>query len=151
MFTLSSTPLEKIDLRQGLQSNSAGAFNCFEGWVRDHNEGKKVLQLEYQAYEALCQKEAQTIFSEVHEKFDVIAANCFHRQGILNIGEMAVWVGVIAEHRDDSFKACRYIIDQVKLRLPIWKKEYYENGKAEWVQCDACASHQSESSVLAHH
>jgi len=54
---------------------------------------------------------------------------------------MAVWVGVTAAHRDDSFKACRYIIDQIKIRLPIWKKEYYEQGDSGWVACEACASH----------
>ena len=140
MFKLSSAPLENIDLRKGLQSKGAGAFNCFEGWVRDHNEGKKVLALEYQAYEALCQKEAQKILQEVSEQFGVIAANCYHRQGKLSIGEMAVWVGVTAKHRDDSFKACRYIIDQIKTRLPIWKKEYYENGEIAWVQFHPQAS-----------
>lgn len=141
MFKLSSIPLEKINLREGLVSESAGAFVCFEGWVRNHNEGKKVSALEYEAYESLCQKEAQKIFQEVHEKFDVIAARCFHRAGRLEIGDMAVWIGVITAHRDESFKACRYIIDEIKFRLPIWKKEHYENGDSGWVACEVCSSH----------
>ena len=141
MFKISTTPLNSLDLREGLSSNSAGAFNSFEGWVRDHNEGKSVLALEYEAYEALCQKEAQNIFKETQEKFDIIAAKCIHRIGKLNIGDMAVWVGVIAQHRDDSFKACRYIIDEVKHRLPIWKKEYYVDGNSDWVKCESCAAH----------
>jgi molybdopterin synthase catalytic subunit len=145
MFKLSSIPLESIDLRQGLRSSQAGAFNCFEGWVRDHNEGKKVVALEYQAYESLCRKEAQKIFHEVNEQFDVIAARCYHRQGKLTIGEMAVWVGVIAGHREESFQACRYIIDQVKARLPIWKKEHYEDGNAVWVRCDAPSSERAHN------
>lgn len=139
MFQILKVPLEKIDLRKGLSSKSAGAFSCFEGMVRDHSEGKKVIALEYEAYESLCEREAKKIFQEVFEQFRVIEARCYHREGKLNIGEMAVWVGVIAKHREDSFKACRYIIDEVKKRLPIWKKEYYENGNSDWVACDACA------------
>lgn len=141
MFKLSSTPLEEINLREGLVSQSAGAFVCFEGWVRNHNEGKKVSALEYEAYESLCEKEAEKIFQEVEKKFNVIAAKCFHRVGRLELGDMAIWIGVITAHRDESFKACRYIIDEIKFRLPIWKKEHYENGDSGWVACEACASH----------
>ncbi len=143
MFKISETPLEGIDLRQGLLSSSAGAFNCFEGFVRDHNNGKKVLALEYQVYQPLCEKEAQKIFSEVQEKFDVIAAKCFHREGKLNIGDMTVWVGCCAKHRGDSFGACRYIIDEIKARLAIWKKEYYENGDSGWIGCESCTSQET--------
>jgi len=141
MFQILQVPLEKVDLRKGLNSKNAGAFSCFEGRVRDHNEGKKVIALEYEAYESLCEREAQKIFREVFGRFNIIEARCYHRKGKLSIGEMAVWVGVIAAHRDDSFKACRYIIDEVKGRLPIWKKEYYENGDSEWIACNACTPH----------
>jgi len=136
MFKISHIPLEKLDLRKGLASDHAGAFSCFEGLVRRNNEGKIVSALEYEAHEVLCQTEAENIFREVYEQFDVISAQCFHRVGRLNVGDMAVWVGVIAGHRDDSFKACRYIIDQVKRRLPIWKKEYYEDGHSGWLACE---------------
>ena len=141
MFQIIRVPLEKIDLRKGLGSKSAGAFNCFEGRVRDRNEGKIVIALEYETYESLCEREAKKIFHEVYRKFHIIEARCYHREGKLNVGEMAVWVGVIARHRDDSFKACRYIIDEVKKRLPIWKKEYYDNGESSWVACNACTPH----------
>jgi len=141
MFTLSSTPLEEMDLREGLISESAGAFSCFEGLVRNHNEGKTVVALEYEAYKPLCEREARKIFEEVKQKFDVIAVRCFHRTGKLSVGEMAVWIGVIAPHRDESFKACRYLIDEIKSRLPIWKKEHYENGDSGWVACEACTAH----------
>jgi len=150
MFQLSPTPLENIDLRKGLDSKSAGAYNCFEGWVRDHNNGKEVVALEYEAYDALCEREAQQIVREVREKFDIIAVKCVHRTGKLAVGDMAVWVGVIAAHRENSFAACRYIIDEVKLRLPIWKKEYYANGDSGWVACESCASHKSSVSHSAH-
>lgn len=122
-----------MDLRDGLNLDGAGAFNCFEGWVRKDNEGKIVSVLEYEAYGPLCEKEAEKIFQEVYAKYDILSANCFHRVGRLIPGEMAVWVGVVAAHRDAGFKACRYIIDQVKFRLPIWKKEYYEDGHSGWL------------------
>ena len=133
MFKLSLAPLESMDLRKDLTLQNAGAFNCFEGWVRKYNKGRVVAALEYEAYELLCEKEADKIFQEVYEKFDILTAKCVHRVGILKPGEMSVWIGVVSAHRDASFKACRYIIDQVKFRLPIWKKEYYEDGHSGWL------------------
>jgi molybdopterin synthase catalytic subunit len=133
MFKLTSTPLESLNLKKGLLSSHAGAFCVFEGWVRNHNEGKRVKFLEYEAQEILCQKEAQAIFKEAQKKFEVIALRCYHRVGKIRIGEMAVWVGVVSVHRNEAFKACRYIIDEVKKRLPIWKKEFYANGHSGWV------------------
>lgn len=124
-----------MNLKENLCSSHAGAFCSFEGWVRNHNEGKNVSALEYEAYEPLCQKEAQKIFQEARQRFDTIDMKVVHRVGKLNVGEMAVWVGVTAGHRDDAFKACRYLIDEIKHRLPIWKKEYYTNGDSGWVNC----------------
>ena len=141
MFSLSPTPLEQMNLRENFNSQKAGAFASFEGWVRNHHEGRGVVALEYEANEPLCQAQAQKIFAEARGQFNIIELRCFHRVGKLNIGEMAVWVGVIAAHRDDAFAACRYIIDEVKKRLPIWKKEYYTNGESGWVNCDAKETH----------
>ena len=135
-FRLSSIPLEKINLKANISSPKAGAFTCFEGIVRNHNHGKEVRALEYEAHAKLCTKEAKRILQEASKKFDVISIKCFHRIGKLKVGEMAVWVGVSAAHRDAAFQACRYLIDQIKSRLPIWKKEYYANGDSGWVNCD---------------
>jgi molybdopterin synthase catalytic subunit len=141
MFSISEVPLENIDLKEYLKNPQAGGFVTFEGWVRNHNEGKEVTLLEYEAYEALAKKEALKIFAEAKEQFNILDAKCVHRAGKLNIGEMAVWVGVTSIHRGNAFLACEYIIDQVKIRLPIWKKEYYINGDTGWVNCQECASH----------
>ena len=135
-FKLAATSLEKIDLKKGLVNPRTGAFNSFEGLVRNHNHGRRVVALEYEALPALCAKEIQKIFKEARKKFKIIHTRCFHRVGILRVGEMAVWVGVCASHRDQAFLACRYIIDEVKKRLPIWKKEYYKSGNSGWV--NAC-------------
>ena len=141
MFKLSPSPLKPLDLRKEFAAAEAGAFACFEGWVRNHNDGKKVKALSYEAYEPLCRKEAKKVLKQAKNRFAVISAKCFHRIGDLTVGEIAVWVGVTAAHRDDAFKACRYIIDEVKARLPIWKKEHYENGDSGWVGCERCANH----------
>ncbi len=138
-FRIQSSPLQPSVYRAGLESGSCGAFVSFEGWVRDRNEGHDVLRLEYQAYEALANKEGDRIISEARERYPIEHALCVHRVGELTIGELAVWVGVSAGHRDEAFRACRYIIDEVKHRVPIWKKEYYRNGDSGWVNCEACA------------
>ena len=135
MLQLLHIPLEQLNLREGLNSPEAGAFCSFEGWVRNHNEGRRVIALEYEAEPSLCQKEMEKIFKEAETKFDVLEVKVFHRIGKLNVGEMAVWVGVSASHRDASFAACRYVIDELKHRLPIWKKEYYESGISGWINC----------------
>ncbi len=107
----------------------------FEGWVRDHNQGKKVSSLEYQVYEELAKKEGHKILQESIHLFNLHHIVCTHRYGHLQLGEIAVWIGATATHRDDAFKATRFVIDQIKCRLPIWKKEHYFEQKPEWVFC----------------
>jgi molybdopterin synthase catalytic subunit len=127
----------------------AGAYAGFEGWVRNHNEGRAgVLRLEYEGYESLGIKEGERIIAEARARFDITKVHCIHRLGELEIGELAVWVGVSAAHRDAAFDACRYIIDEVKHRVPIWKKEHYADGDSGWVNCEACAAHAAETPSL---
>ena len=137
MFSISQTLLEPSVLKIELANPAAGACVTFEGWVRDHHEGRRVLRLEYEAYPEVATKEGTAILEEAIEKFDLTAASCVHRVGALEIGDMAVWIGVSAGHRGEAFEACRYIIDEIKTRVPIWKKEYYEDGDSGWVNCQA--------------
>jgi adenylyltransferase/sulfurtransferase len=139
-FRFSSVPFDTQALRESLADPGAGGFAAFEGWVRDHNEGQAVARLEYQAFEALAVKEGERILGEARQRFPILQAACVHRIGALAIGELAVWVGVSAPHRDEAFAACRYIIDEVKHRVPIWKKEHYRNGDSGWVNCERCAA-----------
>jgi molybdopterin synthase catalytic subunit len=139
-FLFSSGPIETASLRAALTDPSCGGFASFEGWVRDHNEGARVQRLEYEAYEPLAVREGEKIVAEALARFGVNRAACVHRLGALHIGEVAVWVGVSSAHRDEAFRACRYIIDEVKHRLPIWKKEHYLNGDSGWVNCERCAA-----------
>lgn len=121
--------------KQDLLNVRAGALVTFEGWVRNHNQGKEVEALEYEVYEELASSEGQLIIDEAKRKFNVLGVQCIHRYGFLGLGECAVWVGATAAHRDDAFRAARYVIDQVKHRLPIWKKEHYIEDPAQWVFC----------------
>ena len=140
LFRFSSEPLDPAALRGALESPAAGGYSSFEGWVRNHNEGRDVQRLEYEAFEALAVKEGERIVAEAMRRFGVERAACVHRIGALEIGELAVWVGVSARHRDEAFQACRYIIDAVKHRVPIWKKEHYVEGDSGWVNCERCAA-----------
>jgi molybdopterin synthase catalytic subunit len=140
-FSFSHSALTPDIYRASLLNPAAGGYASFEGWVRNHNEGLAVTRLEYEAFEALAIKEGERIVLEASERFGVLAAACVHRVGILDIGDLAVWVGVSSRHRDEAFAACRYIIDEVKHRVPIWKKEHYVNGDSGWVNCERCAEH----------
>jgi sulfur-carrier protein adenylyltransferase/sulfurtransferase len=144
-FRFSSTPLDESSLRAALSDPTCGGYAAFEGWVRDHNEGRRVRRLEYEAFEPLAIKEGERIIAEAIARFGVEHAACVHRIGALEIGENAVWVGVTARHRDEAFRACRYIIDEVKHRVPIWKKEHYQDGDSGWVNCERCAEHAGHS------
>ena len=141
LFQLTSQPFETHHFVGEMENHAAGAYTSFEGWVRNHNEGKDVTSLEYEAYPDLASKEGCRILAEALEKFDIIDCRCIHRTGHLQIGEIAVWVGTTAKHREEAFTACRYIIDEVKVRVPIWKKEHYANGDSGWVKCEHCAGH----------
>jgi molybdopterin/thiamine biosynthesis adenylyltransferase/molybdopterin synthase catalytic subunit/rhodanese-related sulfurtransferase len=138
-FSFSEAPLDPDGCRDALADPSCGGYASFEGWVRDHNDGRRVRRLEYEAFEALAVKEGERIVAAAIERYGVQRAACIHRVGDLGIGDLAVWVGASAEHRGEAFAACRYIIDEVKHRLPIWKKEHYEDGDSGWVNCERCA------------
>jgi molybdopterin/thiamine biosynthesis adenylyltransferase/molybdopterin synthase catalytic subunit/rhodanese-related sulfurtransferase len=139
-FSFSSTAVDVPALQRSLADSSCGGYAAFEGWVRNHNEGLAVTRLEYEAFEQLAVREGERIIEEACAKFGVENARCVHRVGELAIGDLAVWVGVSARHRDEAFRACRYIIDEVKHRVPIWKKEHYVNGDSGWVNCERCAT-----------
>jgi molybdopterin synthase catalytic subunit len=139
-FRFSTTAIDTRLLRVELADPACGGYASFEGWVRDHNEGRRVTRLEYEAFAPLAVREGARIIEEACERFGVRRALCVHRLGELGLGEVAVWVGAAAEHRDEAFRACRYIIDEVKHRLPIWKKEHYDSGDSGWVNCERCAA-----------
>lgn len=141
MFQITSSPIDPDQIRKQVLNPAAGGFCSFEGWVRDHHEGRPVLKLEYEAYAALAEKEGTRIVDEAVNRFGLMRATCVHRTGLLEIGDIAVVICVSSAHRDAAFDACRWIIDEVKSRVPIWKKEFFADGVQGWVRCDHCAGH----------
>jgi molybdopterin/thiamine biosynthesis adenylyltransferase/molybdopterin synthase catalytic subunit/rhodanese-related sulfurtransferase len=149
-FTISTTAIDTRPLRESLQQPGAGGFCSFEGWVRNSNEGRDVNGLSYEAYVELAHVEGERIIDEAMKRYGIADARCTHRTGDLGIGDMAVWVGASAAHRDEAFRACRYIIDEIKHRLPIWKKEHYVTGETSWVVCNH-TSHAHRADVQSGH
>jgi len=140
MFAISAKDIVVEELREQMSDPGAGGFCVFEGWIRNQNEGRAVERLEYEVYEPLAISEGEKVIAEAQRLFPHLQASCVHRSGLLEIGDCAVWVGVSSAHRDEAFQACRYIIDQIKVRLPIWKKEHYLDGDSGWVNCERCAN-----------
>jgi len=136
-FSLSETAIDADSLLRGLEGERVGAVVVFEGRVRDHNEGRAVRGLAYEAYAKLAESEGARIIEEACSRFEIVQVLCVHRIGELSLGELAVWAGVSAAHRDAAFAACRYVIDEVKARVPIWKREHYAGGEAEWLHPQA--------------
>lgn len=138
-FSFTQAPIDPGALAAAMALPQAGGFAAFEGRVRDHNEGRSVTGLEYEAFEPLALAEGARIVADAVRRHAALDGRCVHRLGALAIGDVAVWVGVAAAHRAEAFAACREIIDEIKHRLPIWKKEHYEDGASGWVNCERCA------------
>jgi adenylyltransferase/sulfurtransferase len=149
-FRLSEEALDGKALGAELADPACGGFVCFEGRVRDHNAGRSVARLEYEAYATLAVAEGARVLEDARARFALRQALCVHRTGSLALGQVAVWVGVCTPHRDEAFRACRYIIDAIKHRLPIWKKEHYDDGDSGWVNCEQCATGIVEAGNTAH-
>jgi len=149
-FRFTQTAIDTAEARRELQDLGSGGYVSFEGWVRDENEGQEVTRLEYEAFQELAVKEGERIVAEALRRFGVKHASCIHRVGSLSVGDMAVWVGVSSAHRGEAFDACRFIIDEVKHRLPIWKKEHYRSGDSGWVNCERCAAEPQHSPEHRH-
>lgn len=141
MFSVSDVEIDIASTRQSVADNSCGALVSFEGWIRNHNEGQAVDRLEYEVYRPVAIAEGNRVIAEALQQFAIEHAVCIHREGLLELSDVAVIVCVSSAHRAAAFDACRYIIDEIKTRLPIWKKEHYSNGKSEWVNCQQCANH----------
>jgi len=140
MFELTSSPIDSAALQARLAAPDAGALTIFEGRVRNHHLGQPVTKLEYEAFDDMARLEGEAIVAETERIYPGAKVLCVHRTGVLAIGEAAVWIGVASAHRQAGFAACRHVIEELKLRLPVWKKEHHPNGAAEWVNCTAEAA-----------
>ena len=133
MISITEKPIDVNDVLSQSQDDSAGATTLFLGSVRDHNDGQSVSGIHYEAYKEMSQSVLLEIEREVLRKWDVKKFNAIHRIGDLRIGDVSVAVSISTEHRKDAFEACKYTIDMIKIRVPIWKKEKTEAGQ-HWVQ-----------------
>ncbi|NOS93998.1 MAG: molybdenum cofactor biosynthesis protein MoaE [Cyclobacteriaceae bacterium] len=132
MITITDQPLDINQITQLAHSPEAGAVNVFVGTVRGNTQKKKVVRLEYEAYEPMAVSEIQKICEAAKLKWPIQKIVVSHRVGILTVGEVAVVVAVSTPHRKESFEACQFIIDSLKQTVPIWKKEIFEGGE-EWI------------------
>ena len=107
-------------------------MNIFIGMTRNHSHGKQVRVLEYEAYAPMALKTMERLSQQARETWDVRETSIVHRIGRVPIGEASVVIAVSSPHRDESFKACRFLIDELKRIVPIWKREYFEDGTVEW-------------------
>jgi molybdopterin/thiamine biosynthesis adenylyltransferase/molybdopterin synthase catalytic subunit/rhodanese-related sulfurtransferase len=135
MFELTDQLIDSAALRARLARPEAGALVVFEGWVRNHHAGRPVSRLEYEAFDELARLEGEAITAEAEQEHPGCVVLCVHRTGSLGIGELAVWIGVASPHRHATFLACRQVIEEIKRRLPVWKKEHHSGNLAEWVNC----------------
>lgn len=139
MIKITEKPIDVQKVIETAQSLGAGALNVFIGTVRDHAMDKKVVWLEYEAYESMAVAETRKIIDEAADRYKLLGWAVSHRIGTLKPGEVAVVVAVSTKHRKESFEACQFIMDKLKASVPIFKKEIFEDG-AEWISARPQAS-----------
>ncbi len=132
LISITEKPIDVNKLLNNVSDQSSGASVLFTGTVRNHNEQDKVTKLHYEAYQEMAEKILQEIEIEVHKKWNINKFVAIHRTGTLKVGEVSVAVAVSAEHRKEAFEACKFGIDSIKEKAPIWKKEFAESG-TEWL------------------
>lgn len=133
IFQLVRRPIEPREIIESLKAPEDGALVAFDGFVRNHSQGRRTLYLEYEAYEAMAYAQMRAIAAEIRAKFAVHRLAIVHRLGRMEIGETAVLIAVSSPHRAAAFDACRWAIDAVKRTVPIWKREYFSGGAA-WAE-----------------
>ncbi len=127
-------PINPIDCLNLVGNEEDGASILFVGVVRNHNEGLAVRGVQYEAYEDMAKMVLEEIVGEIRKECGTDRIAVIHRIGDLVIGDVSVAVAVSSHHRKESFTASRYIIEEIKKRLPVWKKELYSDGRKDWVE-----------------
>jgi molybdopterin synthase catalytic subunit len=132
LCALRETPISVDETIAAVRRPASGAIAVFLGTVRDHNDGQAVTVLEYEAYATMAEKELSVIADEIEREIPDVQLAVLHRVGRLNVGDVAVVCAAAAAHRDQAFRACRELIERIKRRVPIWKREHGPSG-AHWV------------------
>jgi MoaE-MoaD fusion protein len=131
-YRLVDGPLDLAAVVAEVEDERAGAIATFQGTVRRQSRGRTVIALEYEAYASMAEKVMAEIADGVKERYDLCEVAIAHRTGRCEVGEVSVAIAVSAPHRQDALSACRDVIDELKERVPLWKKELYEGGE-EWI------------------
>lgn len=139
MISLTRQPILLDDLIDAVGDPAAGATVLFVGTTRDHNQGRRVDRLEYEAYGGMAEKELSRVAEEARARWPLLGLAIVHRIGEVPVGKASVAIAVSSAHRADAFEAGRFAIDRLKEIVPIWKKEYFEGG-ALWIG-DQCCHH----------
>jgi molybdopterin synthase catalytic subunit len=135
LFRVTSDPLDAQKLADLVRRNEAGAIALFYGVVRNHSEGRDVARLQYEAYEPMALRKLREAAAETRRRFPEISEiGAWHRTGLLEIGETSLLVAVSSPHRAEAFTACHWAVDRIKETVPVWKKEHWRNGGAQWVE-----------------
>ena len=132
MIEITASPVDLKKIIDSVADQAAGALNVFIGTVRNSSQGKNVIRLEYEAYDSMAISEIKKIIDEATKQWPILGWAVSHRTGLLLPGEVSVAVAVSTPHRKASFEACQFIIDTLKAKAPIWKKEVFEDGE-EWI------------------
>jgi len=133
LTAITTAPLDTAALVRALDTTGIGAVTTFIGLVRDHNLGRRVLHLEYEAYDALALRGLDLIVTETSAQWPTVRLAIHHRTGRMEIGEASVAIAAASPHRADAFSASRYAIERIKQIVPIWKHEYFEGGDV-WIE-----------------
>ncbi|XP_066506713.1 molybdopterin synthase catalytic subunit [Hoplias malabaricus] len=139
LIKLTMDNLSTDTVSDSVRCASCGAISLFIGTTRDHFEGKRVVRLEYEAYEAMAKSELKKICTEIRARWPNVRHICIHhRLGVVPISEASVIIGISSPHRRDSLEAVSYCIDTLKATVPIWKKEVYESEESCWKENKEC-------------
>lgn len=133
MIRIVETPIDRAQVVRAVASPESGAIVTFDGAVRNHARGRRVIHLYYETYPEMALRELERIRAQALGRWPLHGLAIVHRVGRLEIGETSVFIAVSAPHRREAFEACRFAIDTLKTTVPIWKKEHYEDGEV-WVE-----------------
>lgn len=125
--------IDPAALMAEVQSTQCGAISVFAGTVRDTNDGRGVTAIDYSAYTSMAESELERILAEAQDRFGVMAIVAEHRVGALALGDVSVAIVAAHVHRAPALDCTRFVIEEIKLRVPIWKREHYADGAREWV------------------
>jgi molybdopterin synthase catalytic subunit len=133
MVVITHDPIDYQQLTEDVRSNDAGAVVLFLGTVREMTKGRRTIALDYDAFGEMAEAKMQELEQEAREKWAVVNVGLIHRLGHLELGEISVAVAVSSPHREVAFEAGKYLIDTLKVVVPVWKKENWDDGTSEWV------------------